>query len=178
MVIEERPRHADPLDIDRDTYTVRFETRTVDDIRALNPDRRRGEALFSTIEQVSEITERLYESLYGPVVRALSSETTAQLFRWLNPLWVRQYLFSGVNPSLAALPPIAERVRQHRHPAPEDNAFLQLEYAGSKQIVAALNYWRDLRDSWVEEMVKLAYGPLGLGAFFPPKPPLEVKTGK
>ena len=37
MVIEQRPRHADPLDIDRDTYTVRFETRTVDDIRALQP---------------------------------------------------------------------------------------------------------------------------------------------
>ena len=54
MVIEQRPRHADPLDIDRDTYTVRFETRTVDDIRALNPDRRSGEALFSTIDQVSE----------------------------------------------------------------------------------------------------------------------------
>jgi pimeloyl-ACP methyl ester carboxylesterase len=63
MVIEERPKHADPLDIDRDTYTVRFETRTMDDIRALNPDCRRGESLYSTVNQVSEITERLYESL-------------------------------------------------------------------------------------------------------------------
>ncbi len=176
MVIEERPRHADPLDIDRDTYTVRFETRTVDDIRALNPDRRRGESLFSTIDQVSDLTERVYEWLCSPVVRAMSNATTAELLRWLHPLRVRQYLISDVNPSLAALPPIAERVRQHRHPAPEDNAFLQLEYAGSKQIVAALNYCRDLRDSWVEQMVKLVYGPMGLGAFFPPTPPLEVQA--
>ena len=136
----------------------------------LNPDRRSGEALFSTINQVSERTERLYESLYGPVVRALSSEATARLLRWLHPLRVRQYLFSGLNPSLAALPLIAEPVRQHRHPASEDNAFLQLEHAVSKQIVAALNYYRDLRDSWAVQMVKLAYGPLGLGAFFPPEP--------
>ncbi len=178
MVIEERPKHAEPLDIDRDTYTVRFETRTVDDIRALNPDRRRGEALFSTVEQVSEITERLYESLYGPLVRALTSETTARLFRSLNPLWVRQYLFSGLNPSIAALPLIAERVRQHRHPAPEDNTFLQLEQGVSKQIVAALNHYRDLRDNLVEQMVKLAYGPMGLGAFFPPAPPPEVQVEK
>ena len=177
MVIEQRPRHGAPLDIDRDTYTVRFETRTMDDIRALNPDRRSGEALFSTINQVSEINERLYESLYGPVVRALSGEATARLLRWLHPLRVRQYLFSDLNPSLAALPPIAEPVRQHRHPAPEDNAFLQLEHAVSKQIVAALNYYRDLRDSWVVQMVKLAYGPLGLGAFFPPEPP-EARAEK
>ena len=91
---------------------------------------------------------------------------------------VRQYLLSGLNPSLAALPPIAEGVRQHRHPAPEDNAFLQLEHAVSKQIVAALNYYRDLRDSWVVQMVKLAYGPLGLGAFFPPEPPWEARAEK
>ena len=37
MVIEQRPKHGAPLDIDRDTYTVRFETRTVDDIRASTP---------------------------------------------------------------------------------------------------------------------------------------------
>ena len=134
--------------------------------------------MFSTINQVSERTERLYESLYGPVVRALSSEATARLLRWLHPLRVRQYLFSDLNPSLAALPLIAEPVRQHRHPASEDNAFLLLEQAVSKQIVATLNYYRDLRDSWVVQMVKLAYGPLGLGAFFPPEPPPEARAEK
>ena len=107
-----------------------------------------------------------------------SSEATARLFRWLHPLWVRQYLLSGLNPSLAVLPLVAEQVRQHRHPASEDNDFLGLEHTISKQIVATLNYYRDLRDSWVEQMVKLAYGPLGLGAFFPPKPPLEVQAEK
>ena len=91
---------------------------------------------------------------------------------------VRQYLLSGLNPSLAVLPLIAELVRQHRHPASEDNNFLQLEHAVSKQIVGALNYYRDLRNCWVEQMVKLAYGPLGLGAFFPPEPPLEAQAEK
>jgi pimeloyl-ACP methyl ester carboxylesterase len=178
MVIEERPEHAEPLDIDRDTYTVRFETRTVDDIRALNPDRRRGEALFSTVEQVSELTEWLYERLCSPVVRAMSNEVTARASRLLHPLRAREYLFSELNPALAMLPPFAERVRQDRHPAAEDNTFLQLEHAVSKQIVSFLNFYRDLRDNWVEQMVKLAYGPLGLGAFFPPKPPLGAQAEK
>lgn len=176
MVIEQRPRHGDPLDIERDTYTVRFETRTVNDIRALNPDRRRGEALFSTVAQVSEIDSRLYETLCGPVVRALTTGATAELVRWLHPLRVRQYLLSDLNPSLATLPVLAGRVRQYRHPAPEDNAFLELERAASKQIIAALNNWRDLRDGWVELTVKLAYGPFGLGAFFSPEPLLGAQA--
>jgi hypothetical protein len=111
-------------------------------------------------------------------VRALSNGATAQLARWLHPLRLRQYVFSDLNPALAMLPMVAEPVRQHRHPAAEDNDFLGLEHLLSKQIVAGLNYARDLRDSWVEQMVKLAYGPLGLGAFFPPEPPPEVQAEK
>jgi hypothetical protein len=178
MVIEQRPKHDVPQDLDRDTYTVRFETRTVNDIRALNPDRRTEESLFSTINQVSEINGQLYEWLCGPVARAMSNEATAQLLRLLHPLRARQYLLSSLNPSLALLPLVAEGVRQHRHPASEDNDFLQLEHAISKQVVAALNFYTDLRDSCVEQIVKFAYGPSGLGAFFPPEPPLEVKTAK
>jgi len=117
MVIEQRPKHGAPQDLDRDTYTVRFETRTVNDIRALNPDRRTGESLFSTIKQVSEINEQLYERLCGPVVRAMSNEATARLLRLLHPLRAREYLLSDLNPSLAVLPLVAEQVRQHRHPA-------------------------------------------------------------
>ena len=79
IVIEQRPKHGVPQDLDRDTYTVRFETRTVDDIRALNPDRRTEESLFSTVKQVSEINEQLYERVCGPMVRALSNEATARL---------------------------------------------------------------------------------------------------
>ena len=85
MVIEQGPKHGAPQDLDRDTYTVRFETRTVNDIRALNPDRRSGESLFSTVNQVSEVNERLYESLYGQVMRAMSNEATAQLLHCCTP---------------------------------------------------------------------------------------------
>src|SRR5512135_3812438 len=81
MVIERRPKHGIPQDIDRDPYTVRFETRTVDDIRALNPDRRTEESLFSTIKQISELNDRLYERICGPVVRALSNEDLSRLQR-------------------------------------------------------------------------------------------------
>ena len=178
MVIEQRPKHGVPLNIDRDTYTVRFETRTVDDIRALNPDRRAGEPLFSTIQQVAEITDRLYESLAGPAVRALGAAVPAELQRTLHPLRVRQYALSDLNPFLRTLPFLAALAREHRRPAREDNIFVQYERRVSTMISGALNFYRDVRDSGVEQAVKFAYGPTGLGAFFPPEPPLVAQAGK
>ena len=161
MVIEERPKHAGPLDIERDTYTVRFETRTVDDIRARTPTAAAGRRCSAQSTRFPRGRNGFTNRLCGPVVRALSGEATAELLRWLHPLRVRQYLLSDAIPSLAMLPLVAQQVRQHRHPAPEDNAFLQLEHAVSKQIVAALNYCRDLRDNWVEQMVKARLRAIG-----------------
>ncbi|MBV8230082.1 MAG: DUF3141 domain-containing protein [Planctomycetaceae bacterium] len=178
MVIEERPRH-EPTDLEAgDTYTVRFETRTVDDIRALNPDRRAAEPLFSTIQQVAEITDRLYESLAGPAVRALGAAVPAELQRALHPLRVRQYALSDLNPFLLPLPFLASFTQEYRRPAHEDNIFVQFERRVSTMISGALNFYRDVRDSSAEQAVKFAYGPTGLGAFFPPAPPLEAQVEK
>jgi hypothetical protein len=178
MVIEQRPRHAATDLEEGDTYTVRFETRTVDDIRALNPDRRAAEPLFSTIKQVAEITDRLYESLAGPAVRALGAAVPAELQRALHPLRVRQYALSDLNPFLWTLPFLAGLARADRRPAREDNIFVQSERRVSTMIGGALNFYRDVRDSCVEQAVRFAYGPTGLGAFFPPEPPLEAQAGK
>jgi pimeloyl-ACP methyl ester carboxylesterase len=176
MVIEERPKHHAAELAEGDTYTVRFETRTVDDIRALNPDRRAAEPLFSTVQQVSAITERLYESLVGPAVRALGSLVPPKLERAMHPLRMRQYLISDLNPLLLALPYAAALAREHRRPAPEANIFVQYERRVAKTIGSALDFFRDARDCCVEQAVKFAYGPTGLGAFWPPEPLPESTT--
>jgi hypothetical protein len=43
-------------------------------------------------------------------------------------------------------------------------------------IGSTLNLFRDLRDGAVEQAVKLAHGPAGLGAVFPPEPPPEIRA--
>ena len=169
MIIEQRPRNAATDLADADTYRVRFETRTVDDIRAMNPGRRAGEPLFSTIKQVAEITERLYESLASPAVRALGASIPAELQRALHPLRVRQYVLSDLNPFLLTLPFLAAVAREDRRPAREDNIFVQYERRFSTMIVSALNFYRDVRDCCVEQAVRSVYGPTGLGAFWPPE---------
>ncbi len=176
MVIEQRPAHGLPQDIDQDMYTVRFEIRTMDDLRRLNPDRRAGEALFSSIKQVSVVNEGLYEWLWGPAVRALSTDSGARLARWFHPLRIQHYLFSDLNPFLVNLSSLTDYVRQHRRAVSPDNPFVQIEQSVSKVIGSALNLFRDLRDGAIEQAVRLAYGPAGLGAVFPPEPLPEKRA--
>ena len=135
--------------------------------------------MFSTIKQVSEINERLYESAVRPGGAAPCRTRPRR-----NSCACCTQCGSGSTWSRTSTRPSRcyrwspTQVRQHRHPASEDNNFLQLEHAVSNQVIGALNFYRDLRDSCVEQMVKFAYGPMGLGAFFPPEPPLEAKVEK
>ena len=98
MVIEQRPRHGLAEPADSDTYIVRFETRTVADIRALNPDHRAAEPLFSTPSSRSRRSPSGYTSRW-PVRRYLP---------W-GP-WSRR--------SSSALAPAARAAIRHVRPQP------------------------------------------------------------
>jgi pimeloyl-ACP methyl ester carboxylesterase len=56
-------RH-DPLE--PGSYSMQFERRTMDDLRALNPEGRAEEQLFSTVAKVSEINANLYKNWVRP----------------------------------------------------------------------------------------------------------------
>jgi len=53
---------------------------------------------------------------------------------------------------------MAEHARKGRRPAAPDNPFLALQEAASRQIVAGLDFWRDMRDAWGERMFLSVYG--------------------
>ncbi len=118
----------------------------------------------------------LYEWLWGPIVRMLSTEGGARLLRWLHPMRMKHYLISSYDPFLVAVAPLVAYIREHRNVVPENNLFTDLERSVSKVISSALNFFRDMRDSAVEQAVKWAFGPIGFGAIFPPEPPLETST--
>lgn len=91
---------------------------------------------------------------------------------------MQHYLLSDFNPFLVAVSQLADYVRQHRYAVPEDNPFVHLEQSISKVIIGSLNFSRDLRDGAVEQLVKLAYGQVGLGAIFAPEPLPEIRAEK
>jgi hypothetical protein len=52
----------------------------------------------------------------------------------------------------------ADQVRQQRQPASDNNPFVAAQEAVSKQTIAALNAWRDMRDQYSEWLFLSVYG--------------------
>jgi uncharacterized protein DUF3141 len=139
-------------------WIVRFERRTLNDIRAIvrpDPD---NERRFATVRRVAEMNLGLYRTLLQPFVRAVASEQTAEWLHRLHPSELPFELFSDRNPWSRPIAQLAEQVRQARRPASPDNPFLQLQTTVSDRIIAALDAWRDLRDRSVEQVFLAIYG--------------------
>jgi pimeloyl-ACP methyl ester carboxylesterase len=148
-------------------WIVRFERRTLNDIRAVVQPDPENERRFATARRVSEINLGLYRTLLQPVVRALASEQTAEWLRKLNPSELPFELFSDRNPLMRPIAQLAEEVRQQRRPASPDNPLLRLQATLSEGIIEALDRWRDLRDRRLEQIFLAIYGA----------PPLQALVG-
>jgi pimeloyl-ACP methyl ester carboxylesterase len=139
-------------------WIVRFERRTLNDIRAIVRPDRENERRFATVRRVSEINLGLYRTLLQPFVRAFASEQSAEWLHELHPSELPFELFSDRNPLMRQIAQLAEQVRQQRRPVSPDNTLLQLQMMVSERIIAALDAWRDLRDRTVEQMFLAIYG--------------------
>ena len=139
-------------------WLMRCEPRTLDEIRALGGNDAADELCFAAAARVSEINLSLYRTLMQPWVKAMVTSAGAEALHRLHPLRVQYELFADGNPFAAWVAKGAEWARGNRTPGSADNAFLGFEQGVSRQIVAALDAWRDLRDHTVEQMFFTVYG--------------------
>jgi hypothetical protein len=133
-------------------WIVRFEPRTLDDVRAIVQPDPENERRFAAARRVSEINLGLYRTLFQPFVQALANNQTAEWLPKLNPAELPYELFSDRNPLMQQIALLAEQVREQRRPASPDNPMLQLQAAISDGIIAALDGYRDLRDHTMEQI--------------------------
>ncbi|MCX7205825.1 MAG: DUF3141 domain-containing protein [Proteobacteria bacterium] len=176
MVIDAKAADLSYSELEHGDYSVSFETRTIEQLRQVDPETREDEAIFSTVAQVSEINDALYKNTLRPILQAVITPEMGEWSRKLNLDTLKRYAYSDFNPLMASVSQQAEQVRQYRRPIPADNIFLGLEKKASEMITDALNTYRDLRNAASSSYVKAVYGPLGLGAFFPPAAPIEIKV--
>jgi pimeloyl-ACP methyl ester carboxylesterase len=139
-------------------WIMRCEARTLDDIRALGGNDAADERRFATAARVSETNMALYRTFAQPLVRAMMSSPLAEAIRKTNPARAPYEMISDDNPGARALRATAKVVRENRAAVGADNPFLALQNAMSEQIVSALDRYRDLRDSYAEQMFLAAYG--------------------
>jgi hypothetical protein len=140
------------------SWVMRCEPRTLDDIRALGCNDAADERRFATAARVSETNLALYRTFAQPFVRAMTSTPVADMLRRMHPSRLQYEVLSDSNPFAAPLRAIAQTAREHRRPADASNPFVAMQEAVSKQIVTALDAYRDIRDSFGEQLFLATYG--------------------
>jgi len=150
-------------------YSVKFKARSMDDLRALDPDGRTDERIFSTIAQVSDIWLNAYREYARPVIRSTVSPANAEIASGFAPDRLERIASSDINPLMRGLAVVANQVRARRAPAGDENPFTAIERRQSKHIIAALENFGKQRDDAVSQWVQAVYGPFGWGAVFPPE---------
>jgi len=139
-------------------WIMRCEQRTLDDIRALGGNDAADERCFATAARVSETNLALYRTFAQPIVRALVNSPLAQWMQQLHPLRLQYELFSNANPMMAPVATMAEQVRNNRRPVASDNPFVAMQENASRQIVAALDAWRQASETIAERWFFTIYG--------------------
>ena len=132
-------------------WIMRCELRTLDDIRALGTNTPADDRCFAAAARVSEVNLALYRTFAQPFVRAFVNPSSAEWMRKMHPLRLTYDLFSDANPMMAMLKPMIAWARDNRRPASADNPYVAWQEHMSQQITAALDHWRDARDTWVEQ---------------------------
>jgi Protein of unknown function (DUF3141) len=145
-------------------WIMRCRARTLDDIRALGGNDAEDERRFAAAARVSEINLALYRTFAQPVVRAMTSAPAAEWMRRLHPLRLQYEMFSDKNPWMAPLRALADATQDNRKSPAADNPFLALQKNMSEQIVAGLDAWRELSETFAERMFLSIYGSPALQA--------------
>jgi hypothetical protein len=157
------PDTANP-DLAHDTWLMRCERRTLDDIRALGGNNPEDDRCFAAAARVSEINLALYRAFAQPFVRACVNPAMAEWMRKLHPLRISYELFSDANPMMAALKPMADTIRNNRHQTAKDNPLVAWQENLSKAIITSLDAWRDARDTLAEQAFFKVYSSPALQA--------------
>ncbi|MGH6826642.1 DUF3141 domain-containing protein [Methyloceanibacter sp.] len=139
-------------------YLVRFEARTLDDIRALGGNSIEDERKFATAARISEINLGLYRAFMQPWVKAWANAGFAEWMRKMHPLRLPYEMFTPANPFLKSVSSQAESVRETRQSVAQDNLFWQAQERMGNAIESSLKAYGDMRDRAVETMFHAVYG--------------------
>jgi uncharacterized protein DUF3141 len=139
-------------------WIMRCEQRTLEDLRALGGNGPEDERRFATAARVSQMNLAAYRNFVQPWMKAFVTPQMAELTRSLHPLRVQYEALAGQNPVTKAIAEVADNAREHRKPVASDNPFLAVQEAVSKNIVTALDAWRDAQESLSETLFLGIYG--------------------
>jgi len=138
-------------------WIVRFEPRTLSDIRGIVQPDPENERRFATVRRVSEINLGIYRTMVQPFVKAFMTDQAAEWLKASKHTELPFEVFSNRNPMMQPVADLAEQVRENRQPAAPDNPLVKWQEMVSDGIVAALDGYRDQRDAGLEKLFLAIY---------------------
>jgi uncharacterized protein DUF3141 len=158
MVISPRPAEVPVGGFVTGDWIARFETRSLDDIRALGRNSPEDDRAFAAAARLSELNLSTYRTMMQPWVRMLSNQPLTDMAKALNPLRLSYTMFADSNPWMKGVRDLAASVAELRQTVATDNPFLALQTQISGQIVAGLDAYRAARDKLAEQAFFGFYG--------------------
>ncbi|WFU38264.1 DUF3141 domain-containing protein [Bradyrhizobium sp. CB82] len=159
-------RGSDTLNADlaAGQWIMRCEARTLDDIRAMGGNSPEDERRFAAAKRVSELNLAAYQKYVQPWIKGMVTPQMAEWARNMHPLRLQYEAFSSQNPWMSVVKSAADEVEDKRKPVSNDNPFLAFQEQMSKQIVHALDSWRDSQEALSEAIFLNVYGSPALQA--------------
>jgi len=145
-------------------WVMRCEARTLDDIRAMGGNSPEDERRFAAAKRVSEMNLAAYQKYVHPWLKNAVTPQMAEVMRNLHPLRLQYEAFSSKNPWMSWVKSAAESIEGNRKPVSKENPFLAFQEQMGKQIVHALDSWRDSQEAFSEAMFLNIYGSPALQA--------------
>jgi len=139
-------------------YLVRFEARTLNDIRAMGANSLEDERKFAAAARISEINLGLYKTMVQPWIKLWANEGAAEWMRRTHPARVQYEMFSHSNPLWRSFDQFVESVKDSRQPVPENNPYWHAQKLFSDWMTSSLDAYRDVRDRLQEEWFHAFYG--------------------
>ena len=158
MVISPRPADVPAAGFITGDWIARFETRSLDDIRALGRNSPEDDRAFAAVARLSNLNLSLYRTWLRPFVRGIASQPMANFALAMNPLRLSYTMFADRNPWMAGVKTLAAGVAAVRRPVPADNQFLALQTKASERITTSLDAYRAARDKQEEQSFFSFYG--------------------
>ena len=139
-------------------YLVRFEARTLDNIRAFGGNSAEDDLKFATAARISEINLGLYRTFLQPWVKSWANEEIAEWSRRTHPLRLQYELFSSANPFMRPWISLLDRAETTRREVPKNNPLWEMQERYSQWIETSLDAYRDTRDRMLEATFHAVYG--------------------
>jgi hypothetical protein len=111
-----------------------------------------------------------------PFIKAFMTDQNVEWMKKAKRTELPFEIYSDRNPLMKQVAQLAEKVREQRQPAAPDNPWLQWQAMVSDGIVAALDGYRDRRDSNLEKLFLAIYSSpvlqamVGTGSTAEPRP--------